>query len=234
MKRDLTARKSFIIQRKSSLVGEVRDSLERMILRGEVAAGERINEATLAEQFGVSRSPVREAARSLEQQGLVTTVVNRGVFVRKLSLKDALELYDLRSMIAGKLCASVAEHVTPHVTKKLRNFVDRMQQAARNEDEDLYFEINLAFHDFIAEASGAVRARQLYLSMSKEVRLLLLRVLSGAASLELSNAEHNRIVVAIECGDVEAARREGAQHHFNGKSRLIETLGGDYGAECAF
>ncbi len=64
---------------------------------------------TLAEQLGVSRGPVREAARSLERRGLVTAVANQGVFVRKLSIDEALELYDLRAMIAGYLCARVAE-----------------------------------------------------------------------------------------------------------------------------
>ena len=217
-------RESFKKSRRRSLVGEVRDEIERMILHGEVAAGERLNEISLAEQLGVSRSPVREAARSLEQQGLVTTVANQGVFVRKLSLDDALELYDLRALIAGQLCAKLAECATQEIKTELRSFVVRMNAALIDGDEDLYFETNLAFHDFIAQASGAVRAKTLYAALGKEVRLLRLRVLTGAEALSLSNAEHDRIVTAIEHGDIDAARREGAQHHINGKARLIETL----------
>lgn len=217
-------RESFQKRRQRSLVGEVRDEIERMILHGEVAAGERLNEINLAEQLGVSRSPVREAARSLEQQGLVTAVANQGVFVRKLSLEDALELYDLRAMIAGHICAKLAERASPQAKAELRAFVDQMDQALTDGDEDRYFEINLAFHDHIAVASGAARAKALYSSLGKEVRLMRLRVLTGAASLSVSNAEHDQIVAAIERGDVEAARHEGAQHHINGKSRLLETL----------
>ena len=217
-------RKAFKKRRQRSLVEEVRDELERMILLGEVAAGERLNEISLAEQLGVSRSPVREAARSLEQQGLVTTVANQGVFVRELSLVDALELYDLRAMIAGQLCARLAESATTEIKTKLRCLVVRMGDALTTGKEDLYFETNIAFHDYIADVSGATRAKALYISLGKEVRLLRLRVLTGAKSLALSNAEHDRIVTAIENGDLEAARHEGALHHMNGKARLLETL----------
>lgn len=211
-------------RRQRSLVGEVRDEIERMILHGEVAAGERLNEISLAEQLGVSRSPVREAARSLEQQGLVTTVANQGVYVRKLSLEDALELYDLRALIAGQLCAKVAERATQEMKDRLRGFLLQMDAALTAGDENQYFESNLAFHDYVAEASGTMRAKNLYTSLGKEVRLLRLRVLTGTESLTLSNAEHERIVSAIERGDVDAARHEGAQHHINGKARLLETL----------
>ncbi|WP_186766575.1 GntR family transcriptional regulator [Puniceibacterium confluentis] len=210
--------------RQRSLVLEVRDALEGMILRGEVPAGERLNEINLAEQLGVSRGPVREAARSLEREGLVKTVTNQGVYVRKLSLEDALELYDLRAGIAGYLCTRAAESATPEDKSDLRAFVDRMDAAVRDGDEERYFELNLAFHDRVATASGATRAKDLYTSLGKEVRLMRLRVLTGGASLALSNSEHDRIVRAIEIGDKEAAGKVGAQHHINGKLRLLETL----------
>lgn len=221
MQRDM--RESFQRLRQRSLVGEVRDEIERMILHGEMQAGERLNEIGLAEQLGVSRGPVREAARSLEQQGLVTTVTNQGVFVRKLSLQEALELYDLRALVAGHLCACVAERATAEELAKLRHYVDRMDRAISDRDENRYFELNLAFHDQVAIASGASRSRVLYTSLGKEVRLLRMRVLTGDASLTLSNAEHDRIVTALERKDPDAARDAGAQHHINAKARLLET-----------
>lgn len=222
MQRDM--RESFQKLRQRSLVGEVRDEIERMILHGEMQAGERLNEISLAQQFGVSRGPVREAARSLEQQGLVTTVTNQGVFVRELSLEEALELYDLRALVAGYLCACAAERASAEETADLRRYVSLMDQAITDGDESRYFELNLAFHDQVAVASGATRSLALYTSLGKEVRLLRLRVLSGVASLTLSNAEHDRIVAALERKDAVAARDAGAQHHINGKTRLLETL----------
>lgn len=210
--------------RQRSLVVEVRDELERMILEGELRGGERLNEANIADQLGVSRSPVREAARSLEREGLVRTVANKGVFVRELSINEALELYDLRAMIAGFLCGRAAEIADDAAKSQLRQFIIKMDTASACGDEQAYFDLNLAFHDHIAAVSGAGRAMALYASLGKEVRLMRLRVLSGTASLIVSNEEHGRIVAAIERGDVDLARSEGAQHHTNGKKRLLETL----------
>lgn len=217
-------RENIARRRQRSLVLDVRDELERMIFEGEVKAGERLNEIGLAEQLGVSRGPVREAARSLEREGLVTNIANQGVFVRELAVEDALELYDLRAMIAGYLCGLAAKHVDPALSAQLRDLVAEMEVAIGKIDEGRYFDLNLAFHDRIAEAAGAYRARALYTSLGKEVRLMRIRVLTGRDSLALSNAEHAQIVAAIESGDSDEARTNGALHHVNGKKRLLETL----------
>ncbi len=224
MDQHIGIRNSFQKLRQRSLVKEVRDELERRILDGELPSGERLNENDLADQLGVSRGPVREAARALERAGLVRAVTNQGVYVRKLTIEEALVLYDLRAVIAGYLCARVAEAGDPAVLVTLRALVKQMHTAAGTRDEDSYFQLNLAFHDAVAAAAGAERAETLYDSLGKEVRLMRLRVLTGERKLALSNAEHTRIVDAIEQKDVEAARSEGAQHHLNGKARLLETL----------
>lgn len=222
MRQDM--RQTFARRRQRSLVLEVRDELERMILHGDVEAGERLNEHSLAEQLGVSRGPVREAARALEREGLVTAVANQGVFVRKLSIEDALELYDLRALIAGYLCARTAERADEATIAALNGYLEDMDAAIAADDEPRYFELNLAFHDHIARSAGTGRAGTLYASLGKEVRLLRLRVLTGLHSLATSNAEHKRIVAAIAAGDAARAQAEGMQHHMNGKQRLLETL----------
>lgn len=214
---------SFSLRRQRPLVAEVRDELERMILSGEVAAGERLNENLLAEQMGVSRAPVREAARALEHEGLVRAVANQGVYVRDLSLSDAAELYDLRALMAGYLCWRTANSASRETKATLRALVDAMDSHISREDGERYVEANLKFHDTIAEASGAPRTAQIYSRLGKEVRLLRLRVLSLRSSWNVSNAEHKEILAAIERGDGEGARHLGAQHHLGGKERLLET-----------
>lgn len=218
--------KQVSLRRQRPLVLEVRDALERMILEGDVAPGERLNEYALAEQLGVSRAPVREAARSLERDGLVTTVANEGVYVRKLSMEDALQLYDLRALLAGHLCAILARSAGAPIRAELQADVDLMDEMITRNDEPSYFEYNLVFHDRIASAAAdeAERARDLYVSMGKEVRLLRRRALNGLPSITKSNAEHKRIVAAILASDVEAARTTGAHHHENGKKRLLDRL----------
>ncbi|MEL6642979.1 MAG: GntR family transcriptional regulator [Pseudomonadota bacterium] len=211
-------------RRQRPLVLEVRDELERMILDGEVPAGARLNEPSLAAQMGVSRAPVREAARSLERDGLVTTVTNQGVFVRKPSVEQTLELYELRAMIAGLLCGRVAQTSDDETRTTLRARVTQMADAIEAGDQEDYAAQNTAFHDQIAQAAGTHRATELYVALGKEVRLLRLRSPDGVAAMRASNAEHDRIVAAIEIGDAETARLEGSQHHLNGKARLLELL----------
>lgn len=195
-----------------------------MILRGDIGGGERLNEMKLAEQLGVSRAPVREAAQALARDGLLQTVANQGVYVRELTLAEALELYDLRAMLAGYICADVARQVTPDLADELSDAVAAMEQAATRADEQTYFELNLAFHGRITEMSGAHRAAALYASIGKEVRLMRQIVLSGKEALLRSNSEHRRIAEAIARGDAAAAQEAGRVHHLKGKERLRESV----------
>src|SRR5262245_432277 len=82
--------------RSTSLATVIQEKIERMILEGELVAGQHLNELALAQSLGVSRSPVREACRKLEQAGLVEIINNRGMFVRRVDLQQALDIYAIR------------------------------------------------------------------------------------------------------------------------------------------
>ena len=97
----------------SSLTSVVQQELERRIVQGELAPGDKLIEAALAESLGVSRGPVREAFRMLEEAGLVRQEKNRGVFVRDIPLAEALEIYDLRAMMDEAVGRQLAERITP-------------------------------------------------------------------------------------------------------------------------
>lgn len=218
------ARDAITIRRTNSLASIVRDELERMILTGELQSGERLNEQALAARLGVSRGPVREAARTLERDGLVTSIVNHGVFVRQISVEEAVELYELRAVIVGYASGCLAEKATEDEIAELLDLVDRMDQFAAEPDAEAYFDVNLHFHDRIMEMSGRRRSVELYLSLVKEAHLFRRRSLMSQDSMQKSNAEHRRIVDAIVAGDPEAARIAAEQHHMNGKRRWLDTL----------
>ena len=95
-----------------SLPRSIAEQLKQLIYAGEFKAGDRLNEAALAVRMGTSRGPIREAIRILTGTGLVTPVVNRGVFVRQVSLREMLEIYDLRALVFGFAAARAAENVT--------------------------------------------------------------------------------------------------------------------------
>jgi DNA-binding GntR family transcriptional regulator len=131
----------------SSLTTVVQQEIERAILAGEYEPGSKLIEATLAEKMGVSRGPVREAFRMLEEAGLVRTEKNRGVFVRDIPIDEAVEIFDLRAAMDELVGRRLAENSTPAQVKELKALVDSMEKAVKAEDPHAYHLLNLTFHD---------------------------------------------------------------------------------------
>src|SRR5882757_11083967 len=106
-----------------SLTAVVQHEIERMILSGELGPGERLNEKAVADALKVSRGPVREACRALAELGFVQLIPNRGVFIKKLTKADAIEVYDLRSGLTGLAAQLLAPMMTPEHLDRLEGFV---------------------------------------------------------------------------------------------------------------
>jgi DNA-binding GntR family transcriptional regulator len=204
----------------SSLVAE---ELERMIIRGELQAGDRINESALAQVFSISRGPIREACRSLEKSNLVRVVTNRGVFVREMSVAQAAEIYDVRAHIFGLAGRLAASRVSPRDITELVAMVAHMQEA---NDVDSYYPLNVAFHARLVELSGNSRVAELYYSLGKELHLFRRRGLVGGQAIVLSNKEHMRIVEALRDHNGDLAECTMADHILAGKARLLERVKG--------
>jgi DNA-binding GntR family transcriptional regulator len=113
----------------SSLPMLVQKELERMILAGDLPAGSKLNEATVADLLGVSRGPVREAFRALEESGLVRLEKNRGVYVRQISVDEADEIYELRAVLDEFVGRRVAKLSTPAIVRELHARVDQMGES---------------------------------------------------------------------------------------------------------
>ena len=127
----------------SSLTSVVQGELERMILSGELAPGDKLTEVALAARLGVSRGPLREAFRMLEEAGLVRTEKNRGVFVRDIPIDEAIEIFDLRAAMDELVGRRLAETITPAQLKEIRALVDAMEQAVKAKDAHNYHLLNL-------------------------------------------------------------------------------------------
>jgi DNA-binding GntR family transcriptional regulator len=212
-------------RRSNSLAAIVQREVERMIVVGDIAAGERINEQHLATRLGVSRGPVREALRALERTGLVQSITNLGTFVRKVGIEEVSEMYDMRAVIFGFACAQLADRATDAQKRTLEALVAEMEVAIAAGDSSEYYRLNLRFHDLIMEFSGHTRAEEMYQALVREAHLFRQRSLQPVASMRESNAEHAAIVAALYAGDRKAARRISEDHHFGGKRRWLATLG---------
>lgn len=211
-------------RRSQSLTALVRDEIERQILGGEIAGGARLNEAALATRLGVSRGPIREAVRLLERDGLVTSIVNQGSFVRQVSIEEANELYELRAAIVGYACSTLAERITPEGLSELEGLVRLMDESAERGEAAAYYEVNLEFHDRIMEMAGRSRSAAIYQNLVKETHLFRRRSLMSAEAMAASNLEHREILDALARGDRDAAREAAERHHLNGKRRWLRTM----------
>ncbi len=202
----------------------VRREIERQILSGQLPAGERLTESALASSMGVSRGPVREAMRGLQQAGLVDIVANRGVVIRSIGLDEAMDLYDLRGTLFGFVCETLARRRTDEHCAVLEEKLGNMRHAIGDDDKERYYRGNIEFHAAIVDFCGNRRAKAVYEGIVKEMHLFRRRGLSLIENMEASNREHEAIAGAIIAEDTRRARERGTAHLRAGKKRFVATL----------
>lgn len=204
----------------NSLPMLVAREVERMILAGELSVGERVNESALAARFRVSRGPVREALRGLEESGLLRLEKNRGVFVREISLAEADEIYDLREALDELVGRRLAKRFEEPARAAVRALLEEMDRAAAQGDAAAYHMINLRFHDTLVEATGNAKLIATYRRLIKELHLFRLKGLTAGGGLPVSNDEHRAIVKAIGAGDADGAGRRMRDHVRASRKRM--------------
>jgi phosphonate utilization transcriptional regulator len=204
-----------------SLASLVQTEIERMILEGQFNSGAKLTESTLATQLGVSRGPVREALRMLEESGLVRTEKNRGVFVRDVPIEEALEIFELRAVMDQYVGRKLAQTASTTHIKELRVFVDAMEQASKAGNAQDYHRLNLGFHDRLLELTGNSKFSATYRKLVNELSLFRRQNLTDE-SMALYSREHRQIVKAIAARDTDAAGQAMFQHVMNSRERTLQ------------
>jgi DNA-binding GntR family transcriptional regulator len=199
----------------------IAERLKQAIYAGEYKAGDRLNEAALAVRMGTSRGPIREAIRILTGTGLVTPVVNRGVFVRKVSIQEMLEIYDLRALVFGFAAERACERITDEHRQQFEALLAGMDEALQAGDSGLYYERNVQFHELVLSLSHSHRAHQLYDSYVKELHLYRRQNFNAPGNMRRSNVEHRRLYDAISRGHAAKARQYAEEHIQAGRQRLL-------------
>ena len=219
---DVALHPTIALLQTSSLANVVQQEVERAILVGEYAPGTKLIEAALAQKLGVSRGPVREAFRMLEEAGLVRTEKNRGVFVRDIPIEEAVEIFDLRAAMDELVGRQLAVRITPAQLKEVRGLVDAMEKAVKAEDAYNYHLLNLQFHDRLVEMAGNRKLTAIYRKLIKELSLFRRLNLADNWLLPISAGEHRQIVKAIASGDPQVAGKALFQHVMDSKQRTID------------
>jgi DNA-binding GntR family transcriptional regulator len=210
------------LARRPSLVSLVLDELEHKIMSGVLKPGEPINEKALSDRNGLSRAPIREACRRLEQAGLIEIIDNRGAFVRKISRRCAQELCELRLVLARHAGPLIVERTTAAELKKLQKLVEKIEAEARSRNLERYYALNEEFHLALIDGSGNARLATLYRSIAKELNLYRWRAFRSKPALESSMAAHRAMIGALSASDKKAFCRAMEDHLTAANRRITE------------
>ncbi|HTD03897.1 phosphonate utilization associated transcriptional regulator [Undibacterium sp.] len=204
----------------TSLPMLVQRELERLILSGDLASGAKLNEALLAEKLGVSRGPVREAFRSLEESGLVRQEKNCGVFVRQVSIEEADEIYEVRAALDELVGRKLAASITPQQIKEVQALLEKMDKMVEKKNVDAYSALNLEFHDLLVRLTGNQKLLATYRRLVNELNLYRRNALAQQGTLPVSTREHREIFARIASGDADAAGAIMRQHVMESRNRM--------------
>jgi DNA-binding GntR family transcriptional regulator len=209
--------------RSESLSTVAYKALERTILAGELTG--RVNENALAAKLAISRGPIREALRALEQAGLVSVIANRGVFVRQFSVEEALQAYDIRASLFGLAGKSLALSLTERQIAALSSLVDEMEIAKDEDDLSSYYGLNIRFHSMLVDLSGNTELASIYRRLVNKLHLFRQQSLLLGGGLTVSNREHRLILQALVSRDAIRARQRMENHILAGKQRFLKAVG---------
>lgn len=185
---------------------EITNTLEKEILSGDFTAGEQINEVAVAERFGVSRTPVREALLKLSAMGLVRLVPGRGAVVVGVSLERVFESYEVLGQLMGMAAMLATKRMTPFVVAQLLSIHEEMRACLEADSREEYEALDERFHDLITRSAANEVLVEHIDDCKKTVAAVRHASMESHPSLDGVFAEHERIVAAIRAGDADEAR----------------------------
>jgi DNA-binding GntR family transcriptional regulator len=197
-----------------ALYQDVAERLRQQIFNRELEPGSWIDEQKLALEFGISRTPMREALKVLAVEGLVTMKVRRGAYVTEMSVHDVAQVYHLLALLESDAAADVARQASEQQIIELRTLHDRLERQLRQ--RDAFFVTNEAFHMLLLDAGGNRWRSQIVADLRKVMKLNRHHSLFKQGRIAESLAEHRALMTALEARDAKAAQRLMRQHFENG------------------
>ncbi|MBE3085529.1 MAG: GntR family transcriptional regulator [Bacteroidetes bacterium] len=199
--------------------------LKARIIKGDLTQGGKLFEAKIAEQLGVSRTPVREAIKGLAAEGLVKMTPNQGVVVINVSIEDLQEVLQIRRVLEGLAASIAAEKISQEEIAKLEEIIKKMSMIISKPKPDVvaYSELNAEFHNLILNACGNKRLMKICNNLSSSDHRFRIRSLrNNPGRLKYSLKEHQEIVEALKRKDPEQADRLSQIHINNVLKNILE------------
>ncbi len=201
-----------------ALYEEVAELLRQRIFNRELAPGSWIDEMKIAEAYGISRTPLREALKVLAAEGLVTMKVRRGAYVTEVSERDLVDVYHLLSLLEADAAGVVAANATQAQLEALQGLHQELEDAANpgSPDREKFFEVNERFHMLLLEIANNRWRDQMVADLRKVMKLNRHNSLLKSGRIEESLNEHRALVAAISARDVALAVLRMQEHFRNG------------------
>lgn len=202
----------------------VYETLREAIIKQTLRPGERLMEQDLAEEMGVSRTPVREAIRKLELEGYVVMIPRKGAYVAGLSIKDINNVFEMRGALESLAAGLAASRATQEEIEQMeRNLV---MEAAHYGSGDLLktIDVDTRFHELIYQASKNSRLQNMLKDLRDQVQRFRMKTLAVPGRMKYALAEHKKIVEAIAAGNVSEARQAAKEHIESAEGALLELI----------
>ncbi len=208
---------------KFSLRGRVFHRLREDILSGKYKEGDELKEVAIGEELGVSRTPVREAFRQLELEGLIQIIPNKGAYVTGITEKDVKDIYMIRSLLEG-LCARWAcEHITQEQMEEMEENIYLSKFHAQKGHLDQLAELDNRFHEILYEACNSKMLEHQLRDFHEYVLRVRKKTLSNANRGPKSNEEHEQIMEAIKAKDADKAEKLANMHMINAYENMVKS-----------
>ena len=203
-----------IIPDQRTLSDDVAKIIRKMILNGELQPGGWINQAQLAEKFNISRGPIREAMKLLQNEGLIKHETNKGTFVATLSEQDAFEIYTLRALLEGEAAQLALAHLTDRDLSELESYIQEFSEAMQNHDIEHQVQCDILFHGKIVEASKHNRLISIHKHLDTQVGVMYLTV-ANQVPMRVEQVVHNHRILldALRTRDKEQIQKEFSNHY---------------------
>ncbi len=207
-----------------SLTVKVFEEIEQAILSGVYSVGDQLVESKISLELGVSRTPVREALKQLELEGLVTTIPNKGTFVVGISTEDIIDIYTIRVAVEGISSLWAAQRITPEEIKELETIVELHEFYSSKKDVLQLLQLDSKFHEMIYDISRSRVLKHTLASFHNHLKRARESSLLTAGRTIEAVKEHRAIFEAIAKRDGEKAKELTEMHIINARENILNIL----------
>ncbi|HTG81987.1 MAG TPA: GntR family transcriptional regulator [Geobacteraceae bacterium] len=214
------------VEKHLTLREKILETIRDAIIAGALKPGEKVAEPELAERFGISRTPIREAFRQLESEGYLTVIPRKGAVVVSFSEKDVEEFYAIKSILEGYAARRACENLAPRELEKLQTINGKLLHLANDGDIKNFFKVHNDFHEQFLRAAGNEKLYDLISNLVGKFQRLRIASLSLPGRMHISVAEHEKIIEAFRKRDAELAEQLVRKNAEYGGKVLVQSTDG--------